>query len=85
MDLKNAESGSQIAENVYFVDWGLPRGKDAVKCARCGGYAPEVDSTEEEIRSELNCGSSWACCCMAFVCDSCGARMVASREAPEME
>lgn len=57
---------------------------DAVRCP-CGGYAAQVGCTDEEIASDMNCGRSWACCVAAFVCSLCGKRLVASREAPEME
>ncbi len=81
------ERGDEIAPgNIFFLGWGdLPREKDSVECLKCGGYAEEVESTEEEIRSELNCGRSSECCCAAFVCKKCGARMVGQRDAPEME
>jgi len=78
--------GDEIAPGTYFLGWGgLPRHKDAVECLKCGGYAEEAESTEEEIAGRLNCGKSRACCCAAFLCRKCGARMVGQRNAPEME
>lgn len=81
------ERGEEIAPgNIFFLGWTwLSRSTEAVECLKCGGFSPEVESTEAEINSELNCGSSYACCCAAFVCKKCGARMVGKREAPEME
>lgn len=67
-----------------MVEETIGRGVDAVECS-CGGYAAEVDCTEDEIKGPLNCGSSWACCVGAFVCVLCGKRTLRSREAPEME
>lgn len=79
-------AGVEISPGVYFLGWdGLPRAKDAVECLKCGGYAEEVASTKEEIDGPLNCGQSYACCCAAFVCKKCGARMAGHREAPEMD
>jgi hypothetical protein len=84
--MTDLQRGDEISPgNIFFLGWiGLTRDKDAVECIRCGGYAPEVEATEEEINSELNCGRSDACCCAAFICKKCGARMVGKREAPEM-
>lgn len=79
------ERGDEIAPGgIFFIGWYVSRRADAVECFRCGGYAPEVDSTDEEIHSELNCGRSFACCCAAFACKKCGARMVGKREAPDI-
>jgi hypothetical protein len=85
MDLNDVERGDEISDGVVFLEWNLSRLSEGVECPRCGGYAPEVDSTPEEIESELNCGRSWACCCAAFVCNKCGTRLVGHREAPEMD
>ena len=62
----------------------VPRDATGIKCV-CGGYADEVECTQEEIRSDMNCGRSFACCVAAFVCILCQKRLVGTREAPEME
>lgn len=79
------EIGDEIAPGGIFYCGFVSRNSEAAECLRCGGFAEQANSTKEEIESELNCGRSWACCCVAFVCKKCGARMVGSREAPEME
>lgn len=81
------ERGDEIAPgNVFFLGWTwLERGTEAVECLKCSGFSERVDSTPDEIASELNCGKSYACCCAAFVCKKCGARMVGKLAAPEME
>ena len=61
----------------------VERSAKAIECD-CGGYAKEVECTEEEVSGPLNCGRAWACCVAAFVCGVCGLRLVRSREAPEM-
>ena len=66
------------------LETSIPRGADGVKCL-CGGYAEETECTRDEIRGPVNCGRSWACCVAAFICVVCGSRIVAGREAPEME
>lgn len=64
----------------------IERHIDAVKCPNCKGYAGQVESTEEEIANKtLNCGRSIACCCIAFVCDICGTRIVGKRLSPGMD
>ncbi len=66
------------------LDDTISRGAAAVRCPKCRGYASEVEATAAEISQQI-CGRSWACCIGAFKCESCGQRIVASREAPEME
>lgn len=63
----------------------VARGTDAVECPKCQGFAAEVDSTPDEIASDLNCGRFYACCCVAFVCKRCGTRIVGRKEAPEAD
>jgi hypothetical protein len=72
-------------ENAIVLKEELNRNTKGVACPKCNGYAEEVESTEEEIHSDLNCGRSWACCCRAFVCRICKTRIVGSAESPEME
>jgi hypothetical protein len=74
-----------MVKSVVRLKEPVDRRKDAVKCPECGGYAPRVDCTAAEIKSDMNCGQPWACCVAAFVCDACQTRIVARRDAPEME
>jgi hypothetical protein len=69
-----ALDGGVVGRNVF-----------GMKCPSCKGHADEVDCTPEEIAGPKNCGRPWACCVAAFVCGLCGKRIVARREAPEME
>lgn len=82
-----AARGVEIAPGVFFLGWGadIDVHCDAVECPACSGFAEEVDSTAEEIASDMNCGRPRACCCAAFVCKKCGKRWVGQRAAPEME
>jgi hypothetical protein len=82
-DLKS-KGGEIEPGNIFFAGWDIDRGTDAVECVKCGGFCESAESTPEEITSELNCGSSSACCCVAFKCKRCGARMVGAQDAPEM-
>ena len=87
MKAGDRQRGAEIAPGVFFLGWSaeISRTCDAVECPECSGFAKEVDSTAEEISSDLNCGRARACCCAAFVCKKCGKRWVGHREAPEME
>lgn len=81
-----AKAGDELASGAFFLGWdGIEdRNQNAVECLTCHGFSEAVDPTPIEIRSELNCGRRWACCCAAFVCKSCGKRWVGHRPAPEM-
>ena len=68
-----------------FLEAHVERDCDAVACPKCNGYADSVGSTEDEINSDLNCGRSYACCCMAFVCRICKTRILAHALAPDVE
>jgi hypothetical protein len=61
----------------------VKRSAEAVKCT-CGGYAERTDVMEAEDK-EHGCGRHVGCCARAFVCGLCGASLVGSAEAPEME
>lgn len=61
----------------------MERGDKAIPC-ECGGYCDKVDCTDEE-RKEFNCGRSYDCCSVAFVCRICKTRYAGTQPAPEME
>lgn len=64
---------------------GLPDGFKCLKCSAEGDALEEVACTKEEINSRFNCGRSYACCCVALVCKTCGTRIRAGRAAPEWD
>lgn len=75
----------KIAESVFRAGGRIPREAEGIKCPACGtGYAEQVETTPEE-NNAYGCGRSWGCCSRAFVCANCGARIVGTAEAPEME
>lgn len=61
----------------------IERSQSALKCP-CGGYAEKVRPTKDEIK-QYNCGRSYNCCAVAFVCCVCKQRYAGSQPAPEME
>ncbi len=64
----------------------VERYEDTIECPNCKCQAEQVDSSKEEINSDRwNCNRSYACCCRAFVCKSCNARIVARAFPPEFE
>ena len=63
----------------------IPREDNAIPCPTCNGYCDNIPCTTEEIRTNQHCGSSGECCIAAFICRLCKTRIIAHREAPEME
>jgi hypothetical protein len=57
----------------------------AVACPECNGYADRVKCTKEEIKNQICGRKGYECCCRAFKCRICGARIVGNAQSPEME
>ena len=68
----------QNTPEATLIEGDIKTDAKAVPCT-CGGYADEVDPTDDED-SKYGCGR-YKCCCAAFVCRICGKRLVARREA----
>ncbi len=75
------EVGSHAGLGLLLED-ELPRGTTGAPCV-CGGYADEVDATEDE-EGRYGCGRP-RCCMGAFKCRLCGKRLLARFPAPEMD
>ena len=71
-----------MSDQKIIERFGMSRNADGIKC-ECGGYADSADVTDAEER-RYGCGRP-GCCSRAFVCAKCGARIVGTAEAPEME
>lgn len=61
----------------------IDRDQLGIKCD-CGGYAEQVDCTEEELKL-YNCNKAYACCARAFVCCICKKRIAGRADAPEYD
>lgn len=80
------ERGDHLYGDTYFIGWcSIGREQQGFECPSCHGYCEETECTEDEILSDLNCGRTYACCCVAFKCKLCGKRWVGKANAPEME
>lgn len=78
--------GDEISPGTFYLPYDAisDRGQSGLECPSCYGYCERVESTQEEVRSDLNCGRSYACCCVAFLCKVCGKRWVGQQPSPEM-